>query len=407
MVSEAWVLVRRPALLRMLRAPRRDAVLATLVVADLLGALLAALLADGVAASVTTAVSRTYVSVVPLALCLMCALALMGAYSGRSAFESRNTVHRSRVGQGLVLTGASAWIMDAAHAATPSMHEVALWLVVTFPFIVALRSAGLRVVGTVRPRRGGVLGLGTPPAAVAARLSGRPELELVTTSGGPGHGRADWPDRLGALVRSERVDRVIVHGGDARCAVAALGVLPLSVDVTVLPGSLRLPGGQAVVEHVAGLGVVQTPLRRARLSGPVKRFFDIIVAASVLLLTAPFLVLVAVGIRCTSSGPIVFRQVRTGLGGRPFVMLKFRTMWENAAQMREGLLPFNQAEPPLFKLEPDPRSTRLGRHLRRTHLDELPQLLNVLRGDMSLVGPRPLPVGEAAVLAHAVPSRHD
>src|SRR5687768_12626326 len=111
MMSETWALVRRPGLSRTGRAPRAEVVWATLVAADLLGALLAAPLADAVVTSDTTGSSRTVVSVVPPALCLVVVLALVGAYTGRSAFQGRCTVAPSRVGQGLVLTGLGAWIL--------------------------------------------------------------------------------------------------------------------------------------------------------------------------------------------------------------------------------------------------------------------------------------------------------
>ncbi len=106
------------------------------------------------------------------------------------------------------------------------------------------------------------------------------------------------------------------------------------------------------------------------------------------------LAIVALVIRITSPGPIIFRQKRAGKHGKPFVMYKFRSMSDDAEMRRAELEPFNQMHGPVFKVEADPRITRFGRWLRRTSIDELPQFVNILMGDMSLVGPRPLPLYE-------------
>jgi exopolysaccharide biosynthesis polyprenyl glycosylphosphotransferase len=126
----------------------------------------------------------------------------------------------------------------------------------------------------------------------------------------------------------------------------------------------------------------------------VKSAFDRTAAFFGLLVLSPLLLAVALVIKLTSPGPAVFTQRRAGRHGRPFTMYKFRSMSSNAEMQRDELVRFNVMSGPVFKLEDDPRVTRFGRWLRRTSIDELPQLLNVLRGDMSLVGPRPLPVYE-------------
>lgn len=121
-----------------------------------------------------------------------------------------------------------------------------------------------------------------------------------------------------------------------------------------------------------------------------KRLVDVICAAGAVVVLLPILLLIALFIRLDSPGPVVFRQLRTGLGGRPFWMYKFRTMVENADEIKPHLGHLNQSgDPRLFKIRNDPRVTRVGRLLRRTSIDELPQLINVLRGEMSLIGPRP------------------
>ena len=110
--------------------------------------------------------------------------------------------------------------------------------------------------------------------------------------------------------------------------------------------------------------------------------------------SSPILGVAAIAIKLTSPGPILFRQQRSGLNGRPFVMYKFRSMVTNAEQLQHELASMNEMSGPVFKVTNDPRITPIGRFLRKYSIDELPQLFNVLRGDMSLVGPRPLPVDE-------------
>jgi exopolysaccharide biosynthesis polyprenyl glycosylphosphotransferase len=127
-----------------------------------------------------------------------------------------------------------------------------------------------------------------------------------------------------------------------------------------------------------------------------KRFLDIVGSFVLLVLTSLPMAVIAMLIRCTSPGPIIFSQARSGLHGRPFRMYKFRSMVTNAEQARAELENLNEMAGPVFKVKNDPRVTPLGRWLRRTSFDELPQLWNVMRGEMSLVGPRPLPLYETA-----------
>jgi lipopolysaccharide/colanic/teichoic acid biosynthesis glycosyltransferase len=129
--------------------------------------------------------------------------------------------------------------------------------------------------------------------------------------------------------------------------------------------------------------------RRSTPSPAAKRTLDLVVASLMMVVALPLMGAIAVAIRLESPGPILFRQQRTGRDGRRFAMLKFRTMVANAEELKSGLAHLNVLPPPDFKIPDDPRTTRVGRLLRETSLDELPQLFNVLRGEMSLVGPRP------------------
>lgn len=129
-----------------------------------------------------------------------------------------------------------------------------------------------------------------------------------------------------------------------------------------------------------------------------KRAFDFVVSILLLLLLLPLFAVVAMAILVTSGLPIFFYQKRTGYQRKPFQIMKFRTMKKDADMIKKNLLKKNEAPWPMFKMEDDPRFTRIGKFLSHTGIDELPQLINVLRGEMSITGPRPLPVEEAQKL---------
>jgi exopolysaccharide biosynthesis polyprenyl glycosylphosphotransferase len=178
------------------------------------------------------------------------------------------------------------------------------------------------------------------------------------------------------------------------------------VDIVVAPALTDVAGPRVHVRPVSGLSLlyVEQPEFRG-LSWAIKEAFDRFAAGLGLLLTLPLFALFAVMIKVTSSGPVVFRQVRVGRDGRVFTVYKFRTMVVDAEDRLDELLNQNESDGALFKLREDPRITRVGRWLRRFSLDELPQLVNVLFGEMSLVGPRPaLPV-EAEQYGHTVARR--
>jgi exopolysaccharide biosynthesis polyprenyl glycosylphosphotransferase len=162
------------------------------------------------------------------------------------------------------------------------------------------------------------------------------------------------------------------------------------VKLSVVPPVRGMFGTAAHLSHVADLPIIEyNTWHVSRSTLVLKRVLDVVVSATALVVTSPLFVLVAVSIALTSKGPVLFRQVRIGAKGRPFIMFKFRTMVANAQELRPQLVPLAKLPEPVFKLPRDPRVTRLGRLLRKTSLDELPQFINVLKGDMSLVGPRP------------------
>ena len=211
------------------------------------------------------------------------------------------------------------------------------------------------------------------------RLSAPPELGTL--------------EMLGLVLMEHDVHRVIIvpETPETDQTLHAIRVVKsLGVKVSVLPRMFEVVGSSVDFDDVDG--VMLLSLHRSRLtrsSGMVKRGMDVVGALVASVALAPLLVAIAVGIKLTSPGPVLFRQKRVGRDGIEFALLKFRSMRDGADAEKEQLLPLNETLG-LFKLSNDPRVTRIGRFLRRTSLDELPQLWNVLRGEMSLVGPRPL-----------------
>jgi lipopolysaccharide/colanic/teichoic acid biosynthesis glycosyltransferase len=179
----------------------------------------------------------------------------------------------------------------------------------------------------------------------------------------------------------------------------------MSTMITMSPTSLELPQGSTrsfpCASPLTGT-VAEQSADTSRLF--LKRVIDVVGAAAGLVVLSPLMLALAVLIRLDSPGPALFWQVRRGRGGRPFWFVKFRTMIADAEHRLGELEPRNESTSGiLFKIRRDPRVTRLGRFLRRSSLDELPQLINVLRGDMSLVGPRPLQIRDSDLLEQAEP----
>ncbi len=239
-----------------------------------------------------------------------------------------------------------------------------------------------------------VVGPAPPPIAEIERARGR---------------RAVWqaaPDlrAVEARLNVEPIDELLIAAGTAPDQTRALIELAAALGVTALvPLGNAVDGLPLPPPRVQTLGAAQVLVYAS--SGPsaaavlVKTLADRALAALLLILLAPVLVAIAAAVRLRLGSPVLFVQRRAGLHGRPFWMLKFRTMRVGAEQELPTLLPRNEMDGPVFKLTDDPRVTPFGRFLRRSSLDELPQLLNVLAGQMSLVGPRPLPLPETARLA--------
>jgi exopolysaccharide biosynthesis polyprenyl glycosylphosphotransferase len=293
--------------------------------------------------------------------------------------------------------------------------EWVLFAGLALAFIVVARSAAARIhLAWLGPERVLLVGDG-PVVGPLERILGRhPEFGLapigILSDSRPGHDaeRADqdreamlpWLGAVGeleAVVAREAPDRVFV----CRAAFEADQVLEVvdtcrrySLKVGILPDALESFGPSVEIDEIHGIAVLGiSPPVLNRTSRLIKRGFDLFVAALTLILTAPLFALAALAVRLSGPGPVIFRQSRVGRGGERFELLKFRTMVVDAEERREELME-ESSEHEWLALEHDPRITRVGAWLRRGSIDELPQLVNVLRGEMSLVGPRPLPEEE-------------
>jgi exopolysaccharide biosynthesis polyprenyl glycosylphosphotransferase len=295
------------------------------------------------------------------------------------------------------------WLVRDVVGAVPtfgSTQVLVLWLS-TFALLIAGRATARRLARDVSaPERCLLIGETHALRSLERKLMmSRTKADVIGTIA-TGH-RAVAPEDLAALVRRHDVHRLIIAPTSTDAADTldlVRSAKALGVRVSLLPRLLEVVGSSVEFDDLDGLTILG--VRRfglARSSGLVKRAFDLVGAATALVVLGPFMLAVAVLIRLDTPGAVLFRQVRVGRHGQRFHMYKFRSMVADADARKADLIHLNEASG-LFKITDDPRITRVGRLLRRTSLDELPQLLNVLRGEMSLVGPRPLVVDEDALI---------
>jgi exopolysaccharide biosynthesis polyprenyl glycosylphosphotransferase len=258
------------------------------------------------------------------------------------------------------------------------------------------------------PERVLFVGSGPASGAILANMRGqrRPRLEPVGEAGPhvegcdrlglPRLGAAD-PASLETLIAELRIERVIAcqPALDRDEMTELLHCCHrLSVKVSIVPNMFEMIGPSATIDNIGGITVLGVnPPVLSRTSRMLKRSMDLAGAMVLSLLSLPFLALTAIAIKLDSRGPVFFVQDRIGQDGRRLRIVKFRTMVADAEQRKDELRPLNETRG-VFKMAEDPRITRVGRLLRRFSLDELPQLANVMRGEMSLVGPRPLVLDE-------------
>jgi exopolysaccharide biosynthesis polyprenyl glycosylphosphotransferase len=264
-----------------------------------------------------------------------------------------------------------------------------------------------------------VVGRSGPAATLCEHLESRPTdgYRVVATCRprGDGHGNGplqpdelDEPDIVAAADR--HAVEVVAIATDPELAGQLLRRLSWAleqrgIELIVSPGIIEVAGPRISVRPVAGLSLLH--LERPSVSGGphlMKAVFDRVVALGFIAVLSPLLIGLALAVKLSSPGPVLFRQQRVGRAGVEFTMLKFRSMYSDAEQRLSDLFALSDGNGVIFKMRDDPRMTPLGRWIRRFSLDELPQLFNVLRGDMSLVGPRP-PLAEEVALYAADDSR--
>jgi exopolysaccharide biosynthesis polyprenyl glycosylphosphotransferase len=299
----------------------------------------------------------------------------------------------------------------------PYVSGTTLGVLAATAFVVGASLRGLiRHIWHARrpPEKSALVGSGAAMRRLSRRIETHPEVHLSligyfgdeqdshsNANGGNGHiTRLGSQSEVVAVAEQRGLEHILVADeeistGDLRRLIGDCKRFGLSLTLVAPNAELLGPGIQ-----LNRLG--ELPLLDFAFSDPprstmaMKRGIDIVVSAGLLLLLAPLLLIISIAIKLDSRGPVLFKQVRVGKGGRRFTMLKFRTMVQGADQRLDEVVDTEALEEPSFKVPNDPRHTWIGRRLRRFSLDETSQLLNVLRGEMSLVGPRP---EEEAVVA--------
>lgn len=386
---------------------RRDALFRrTLLVADIIAICTAFALT--IAAS-GRALTPTWAAIGAVPILVVCAK-LTGLYDRDETLLRKTTLDEAPKLLQLATFGALvAWLVGGliVHPQLDRREVMFLWVVLAALLLIgrtAGRALALRVAPTERclfigdelsaeTIRAKLTGHGGVKAQVVAHL----DLDKVA----PWSTEAFSEPRLleiRELAQSLDVHRAIIapRSADAGEMLNLVRTLKaVGVRVSVLPRLLEVVGSSVEFDDLHGvtvMGVRRFDLTRS--SAAFKRAFDLLGASLGLLAVSPLMIVTAIAIKIDSRGPVFFRQMRVGRYGSRFEMIKFRTMVPNAEELKDSLRHRNEAKEGLFKIAEDPRITRVGRLLRKSALDELPQLLNIVRGEMSLVGPRPLVVDE-------------
>ncbi|MGH2852761.1 MAG: exopolysaccharide biosynthesis polyprenyl glycosylphosphotransferase [Solirubrobacteraceae bacterium] len=352
----------------------------------------------------------TWVSICGL-LTLLVGAKMFGLYDRDDVLLHKTTLDEApKLFHVATLGALVAWLAGGfvVKGSTLSRHEaLLLWLVLMFLLVLARSTARALALRAVPVERCLFIGDQASARTIRSKLAGHGGVKAELVAHLDLDDVATWSvnafsaqrlSEIRNLARILNVHRAIVapssaDGGEMLDLVRTLKAV--GVRVSVLPRLLEVVGSSVEFDDLHGvtlMGVRRFEMTRS--SAVVKRAFDLLGASLGLLAVAPLFAVIAVAIKLDSRGPLFFRQLRIGRHGRPFFVLKFRTMIPNAEELKDSLRDRNEAQEGLFKIADDPRVTRVGRLLRRSALDELPQLINIIRGEMSLVGPRPLVVDE-------------
>ena len=352
----------------------------------------------------------TLVSVCGL-LALLLVAKILGLYDRDEALLHKTTLDEApQLFQVATLGALLAWLAGGFVVNVNALNRreaLLLWALLLLLLVVMRSATRALVLRAVPAERCLFIGDQASATTIRSKLSGHSGVNAEMVAHLKPDDAHTWsaqgfaPQRLEEirdLARTLDVHRAIVapgsvDGGDMLDLVRTLKAI--GVRVSVLPRLLEAVGSSVEFDDLHGvmvMGVRRFELSRS--SAAVKRAFDLTGASLGLLAIAPLMIAIAIAIKLDSRGPVFFRQPRVGRHGRHFDMLKFRTMVQNADALKDSLRDRNEAQAGLFKIAEDPRITRVGRILRQSALDELPQFFNILRGDMSLVGPRPLVIDE-------------
>jgi exopolysaccharide biosynthesis polyprenyl glycosylphosphotransferase len=320
-------------------------------------------------------------------------------------FEPTHLDDASSLFHALVIGTLGTWTFYKLMPVAPlGFVEVVLFGVLALPIIAGLR-ATLRAFNLTRqgPERLFALATVEDVKMLRRKLRNHPEYEMALVgamtdedaSDGPGPALSGQIDAVETSMESHQVEHLVVRlDANYLPQEEVVELMHLchreGIRFSCFPGakSLLLPGVE--INHVEGVGILTSnPPVLSTVSRMTKRGLDVAASATLLTLLAPLMTLIAVAVRIDSRGPILYRQTRVGKHGRRFRLIKFRTMVPDADRHDDELMG-RSIDPDWLVMEEDPRVTRIGRFLRRSSLDELPQLWNVLKGEMSMVGPRPL-----------------
>ena len=353
-----------------------------------------------IAADLASIVPAGTVPALPLQAAVLLGLTICGGYVGGARKRHVSSVAMGAVLGVLFVTWTDLFTSPMLSRLTGVVF-VSLAIAATLATVRAVLDI---VVDRLRPRAGLALRAilvapsrdlraGRTNPAFADRTEFRFVGEVDTTPIEQAEGPLGPTSAMMRLIDEKRADTVVLFGHLSEPLAERLARVAdaAGCNVVCLPRTLNLHGfePQLVFHHGDPLMRLVRPGERGRQL-VVKRIMDIVISSLLLIVCTPVYAMVALGVRVSSRGPALFRQVRVGQGGRRFDMWKFRSMIAQAESQREQLRGQNvYGEEPLFKIPHDPRITAFGTFLRRTSLDELPQFWNVLRGDMSLVGPRP------------------
>jgi exopolysaccharide biosynthesis polyprenyl glycosylphosphotransferase len=335
---------------------------------------------------------------------------LFGLYDRDEALLRKTTLDEApKLFHLATLCALTVWLAGGLVLTAPLGRSQALllWLLLAFLLLLARACARMLALQLSPPERCLFIGDDVLARTIRSKLSGHRGVkaevvaQIALDKVAPWSADACSKERLaeiGDLARTLDVHRAIIAppGADTSEMLDLVRTLKaVGVRVSIMPRLLEVVGSAVEFDNLYGITVMG--VRRfhlTRSSAAVKRAFDLLGGTLGLLVMAPLMLLIAVAIKLDSRGPVFFRQLRVGQYGERFQMLKFRTMVPDAEAMKDSLRELNEAQEGLFKIAEDPRVTRVGRFLRKSALDELPQLLNILKRDMSLVGPRPLVIDE-------------